>query len=787
MSDDHQHRRNFARDIAKTIEIESVEASVSSDEVAAPRPAKTAPASAPKHTLKRTFLRLAALNPLARIRDTAKRITGGTTPVTQFATNDYRTKLGEEQLDAETRIEGLNDVQDDFLLEDEIATGGQGSISRARDRKFSRIVAVKSLHGELKDRPEYRRAFITEAKITAQLEHPSIIPVYGIYGDTANGLHLAMKLVRGKTLSQYLSMLREQYEIMSPRLISRSESTILKQRLEYFQRVCEAISYVHHNQVIHRDLKPDNIMIGNFNETYVMDWGIAEQVETDPDACRRKKPSGTLQYISPEVINRQPYDCRSDIYLLGLILFEIVFLKPAYDSKDNKKALAIAKAAAVAPYAHAFNCAVDEDLVMIIRKALALKPEDRYQTVDDLLADVRGFLQAERVAANPHRFWGEVRYQFRRHYKGLTLAGGLLLLLLLSLSSFSLYRENLSQRRQKQTELVFSEVFTNGLLCGARYDRRMKDYEKMVADLAKEASWRLADAQSRQLPPVRVYIPRDGLEPITAPPSLGYAEGYQQKISLAQPVCVTAPGVDLAPFQHAIAALTPMRPSWLRLLTIELADVSGDNDDELCKAFFSGRRPLFNWVYISLAAGLHLSYPYHSDYPDGYDPRQRPWYQAALAAAPGQAVWGGPYVDSGVNPFGVITCSQALRDKDGQILGVVGADISVETLVAMLSRTGNNGPFVKNKYLINSKGTVIAQSGKQLLPWQRQGNPHADTTFHNLSLLRAMWLTRNGRLFTTENNKQYFYFFMHIETLNWLYIERMDYLELLTIKHGQDG
>lgn len=780
MSDDKQTVRNFARDVAKTIEIESVEAAVEGqDELVADYSAKKPP-HASAQGIKKTVLRLMSLRPFSRGTTIfKKRRTGTPGDVTQFATTDFRNALFDEQIDADTAVDELYDVEANFQLEEEIAIGGQGSISRARDRKFSRVVAMKSLHGELKERPEYRRAFISEAKITAQLEHPSIIPVYGIYGDAEQGLHLAMKLVRGKTLTQYLTMLREQYELMPRRRIIRSESSILKQRLEYFQRVCEAIAYVHHNQIIHRDLKPDNIMIGNFNETYVMDWGIAEQVETDPEAFRKKRPSGTLQYISPEVINRRPYDCRSDIYLLGLILFEVVLLKPAYVSKDAKEALSKAKLGELDSFQHAFGCTVDEDLLMIMQKALAYLPEERYQSVEELLDDVRAFLQAERVAANPQRFWGEVRYQFRRHYKGLTLAGTFMALLLLSLSSFSLYRENKNQRRQKAIEALFSEIFTNGLLCGARFDSRMKDYEKYVAELANEASWRLEDAGQRSLPPRRAYSPQDAQKALTAPPGLGYADGYKQQISLEHPVCVAAPGKKLADFQDELAALLPLRHSFLRLLSVELGESFCASEDSVCQALFAQQPPLFNWVYISLASGLHINFPYHDDYPAEFDGRERPYYTQALAMPPGRAVWGMPHVDSSMHRGAMVSCSQAFYNSQGEAIGMVGADVGVDTLVAVLSRTGNRGPYVKNKYLVNGDGRIIAQSGLPVLPWHQQTQAALTSSFHNHSLLKAMWQTRNGRIFTSENERRYFYFFMHIETLNWLYVERIDYQQLL--------
>ena len=191
-------------------------------------------------------------------------------------------------------------------------------------------------------------------------------------------------------------------------------------------------------------------------------------------------------------------------------------------------------------------------------------------------------------------------------------------------------------------------------------------------------------------------------------------------------------------------------------------------------------KPPFTWVYVSLKSGLHICYPYHSDYDPAYDPRERPWYRAAVQAKRHQAVWGTPYIDGVKNPELVITCSQAIIGKDGRLLGVAGADISLNWILDMLSKTGNMSPAVKNKYLIDEDGRVLVDSKGKVSPDQ-QGSIR-QKQFHDPELLQTMWHRKNGRIFVRENGRQYLYFFVKIDTVRWLYVERIDFTKLLYAK-----
>ncbi len=281
----------------------------------------------------------------------------------------------------------LGSVESQYRIGEQIAEGGQGSIKKALDKLFHRIVAIKSLHDCVKNQDSVRNSFINEARITAQLEHPSIVPIYGLYSDNSKGLHLAMKLIQGNDLRKHLEAIHEQYSALPKYQIRLRERKMLKQRLEFFLHICDALEYVHSKNVIHRDLKPENIMIGKFNETYIMDWGIAERC--DENGITPSQISGTPCYLPPELLNKQPIDKRSDIYLLGLILYDIVFLHKAYPQEKTPDILREVRDGNYAPMEHEFGIHVDSDLKAIIARALEFDPEDRYQSAVMLAEDIR--------------------------------------------------------------------------------------------------------------------------------------------------------------------------------------------------------------------------------------------------------------------------------------------------------------------------------------------------------------------------------------------------------------
>ena len=318
-------------------------------------------------------------------------------------------------LDTSSHLESsLDDVNAKYAMLTAFAEGGTAAVSIARDKNLRRLVAIKSLKKDSQDMSEHLKAFVTEAKVTAQLDYPGIIPIYGLFRDDQDGIHLVMKLVNGKTLREYLDNLVLNYRIRGIKAFN--ETIQLRKRLELFLHVCDTIAYAHHRNVIHRDLKPDNIMIGNYMEVFVMDWGLAKVLSDEDKVQPTTSISGTARYFPPEVLQKRPLDLRSDIFTLGLILQEVVTLQYAVPGNDVKEIIANIRQAKIEPIEHLFHRKIDKSLCAIIQKATAYNLQDRYQTVDALSEDLRRYMGGLSVSAYPEGIWGKtMRLLFGRH------------------------------------------------------------------------------------------------------------------------------------------------------------------------------------------------------------------------------------------------------------------------------------------------------------------------------------------------------------------------------------
>jgi hypothetical protein len=272
----------------------------------------------------------------------------------------------------------------------ELGRGVAGRIHPAQDRFLLRKVALKRLAKELAANAFYRDGFIAEAQINGQLEHPNIVSVHAL-GVSPEGVpYFTMKLVDGVSFSRWL---KERPPGTSERL---------EQGLEIFLKVCEAIAYAHDRGVIHRDLKPDNVMIGSFGQVYVMDWGLARLTRSAPASGARaqmvaKGPVGTPPYMSPEQARGNPAEMneQSDVFGLGAILYQIVSGELPYGRiGDPRQILARAVAGQTVPLADAMgNRPLSPRMRTIVEKAIAKNPADRHSNVMALADDVRRFLR----------------------------------------------------------------------------------------------------------------------------------------------------------------------------------------------------------------------------------------------------------------------------------------------------------------------------------------------------------------------------------------------------------
>ena len=289
----------------------------------------------------------------------------------------------------------------------EIARGGMGSIRKVFDTNLQRTVAMKVLFPEHRNEPRIMARFAEEAQILGQLEHPNIVPVHDFGEDGEGTRYFTMYYVRGKTLTDLMQ---------SDTTADGSREAYFK-LLNIFLKVCDAVAFAHSRGVVHRDLKPDNIMVGAFGEVYLMDWGIArllgrtsgmpssvdgeiyEPVKVRRDGAADDEKGqiiGTFFYMSPEQANAEieKVDERTDIFLLGGVLYEILTGQPPYMGSTVVDVVRQAQKAQIPPPEMvAPDRNVPAPLSRIVMKCLQREGKDRYENVQLVKADVENFLK----------------------------------------------------------------------------------------------------------------------------------------------------------------------------------------------------------------------------------------------------------------------------------------------------------------------------------------------------------------------------------------------------------
>src|SRR5262245_1975734 len=266
----------------------------------------------------------------------------------------------------------ITQANNEFELQEVIGEGGVGVVYAARQASIDRTVAIKMLRQEFAHKRDHRNKFLTEAVVTGELDHPNIVPIYDLGTSELGSLFYAMKRVRGTPWSD----------------IVRQQS--LAENLRILMSVADAIAFAHSRGVIHRDLKPENVMLGDFGEVLVMDWGIALATATHVRSNKIGQSTsmgGTPAYMAPEMATGPltAIGQHSDVYLLGAILFEIVTGRTPHTGKDVMSCL----------YAAARNELQPTDksggLLDLAYRAMATKSQDRYASVQDFQAAIREY------------------------------------------------------------------------------------------------------------------------------------------------------------------------------------------------------------------------------------------------------------------------------------------------------------------------------------------------------------------------------------------------------------
>ncbi|MBL8737005.1 MAG: SUMF1/EgtB/PvdO family nonheme iron enzyme [Planctomycetes bacterium] len=405
-----------------------------------------------------------------------------------------------------------------YAIEGEVDRGGMGAILKILDRQLNRRLAMKVLLDREAPRDELERQlasqllgrFLEEAQVTSQLDHPGVVPVHELGLDQHGKVYFTMRLVKGRTAREVFAE-------------SHGGSTDwpLTRALEIVLRVCDTMSYAHDKGVLHRDLKPDNVMVGKFGEVYVMDWGLAKvlgqddqrdlRIRPEPadadgrvDSARRRDADsddgssvvtmdgqklGTPSYMPPEQGRNEALDERADVYAIGAMLYHLLTGRAPYSTPGVKKpAYRILEDVAEGPpkAIEELQKGVPAELVAIVGKAMARERDGRYPTTAALAADLRAFLAMHAVQAYRTGALVELQLWVRRNKPlAASLLAAVLILVVGIIVSTTLANENAALAQQK-TELAAAET-------------KAKDdalAQKQRADEAAAANERLAQEKT---------------------------------------------------------------------------------------------------------------------------------------------------------------------------------------------------------------------------------------------------------------------------------------------------
>lgn len=290
-----------------------------------------------------------------------------------------------------------------------IGKGGMGEVYLAYDSDCGRRIALKRIRSDLMEHVQMHNRFLKEARITCQLTHPSIIPIYAIHGE-GNLIYYTMPYVEGKTLKQILRDTRSKER--KGEKIDHAQGSI-PYLIRIYLNICQAIAYAHSKGVLHRDIKPENIIIGNYGEVQILDWGLAKiikkskqshyeeddlPIENEPNSLHGitnlGKVVGTVAYMAPERAIGHPATKQTDVYSLGVILYQILTLRYPFrrgtlkEFRKNIKNEVLQPPAEIAPYRD-----VPPMLAQIAVRALSNDLSHRYESVEQIIHDVENYLE----------------------------------------------------------------------------------------------------------------------------------------------------------------------------------------------------------------------------------------------------------------------------------------------------------------------------------------------------------------------------------------------------------
>ena len=643
-------------------------------------------------------------------------------------------------------------MRDRFELQQLLGQGGMGSVFVAQDRGLGRVVALKLLRDELGSDQASLRRFVLEAQVGAQLEHPNIVPLYSFERTEAGAPAITMQLLEGKTMGAYI----DEAAAAPPATRAPRGAFALKERLGTLLGVCDAIDFAHARGVIHRDLKPDNVMLGAHHEVYVMDWGLArvigspdarvdarhvddvqpaaEEVETlgnmptivsdsqlgargdahDSLATRQGQVMGTPQYMPPEqALGRiDELGPAADQYSLGVMLQELGTLRPARSHTSVTTALSEAVLGRLAEPVDVDGRRLHPALVAIILRATRLEAKERYPSVGALAVDVRNFVRDEPVSVYPEGVARRlVRAASRRPAVATSIVAGLLLV-----GAAAVMLALLKSAREASQRAHDVEGSRRVLVAVARQVQKL---DVKLSDLTAEVQAIAGAAvQSLELD--------GGVAPLAPSPVLVASPAYGGAgESFAQPVADWIGREAGEPIPESAGKLLGLEPWLKRALRNGLPPEERKRAEAARNAaLFAGHGALMR-CFVGLEGGSFVQYPAR-EMRGHTDVRQRPWYQ--MAASDPTLHWTRPILDVNGKTLRM-QASVGLTGSNANFLGVAGCDVRITSLARSLAL---DLPGFRRASLVTEDGRVAVAEG---LEAQILSRPHDVSSLPELPLL----------------------------------------------------
>lgn len=639
-----------------------------------------------------------------------------------------------------------------------VGEGAMGTVLLADDRSLRRKVAYKEMSPDIADQPPLASKFLLEAQITAQLDHPNIVPVYDLQGIDA----YTMKLIKGETVEQQLNDIRER--LKSKRPLEHDQS--LDARLEMFIKVCEAMAYAHSRGVVHRDLKPENVMIGEFGEVYVMDWGIAhvmpgdfdEPVQVEGIVDEGDLIIGTAGYMSPEQADARTDELTgaSDQYALGLILFELVGLGHAVSGKNAMHIITRHQLGEVDRLVHLTREPIAPELAAIVRKATQEKVADRYPSVTHLADDIRRFLRGDAVTARPDNPWQALVRFSGRHRQATLLAVASVLtasvFFVMLIGVYTWFALSQAAARQQAVSNLTSTVGRQASVVDGQL-LRMEGL-LLILSTTSEDMLTIGEPMTSTL-----YMAEDFDSKTNRPPDTEQGKHYQMPVSLQHSAFVLSKSTDPNVKYDTLPRLLPMNRHFNKVLLRSKSEDAAQSNSKLARRTLANVGVPITWAYIALESGAYNVYPGHGGYKDDFDARTTPWYKrGARADGP---VWSSPTNDDDGEDGMVVPCSIGLHNAAGELLGVAGIDVDFEYFTKELMPIEPLAGTDVQTYIVDAEGRILIDPTME--------NPAGRRVFPIEEVVTAITNKRSGG-YHEQGDELTVY--TRMSSLDWYYVVR---------------